>query len=237
MTAEQLQQKYLALSNRERLLILASVLVISYMLISALLLGPLDQGQKNIQEQLDQIDADLLSQQSLQQVYRQAMNSDPDAVKKRQLDALQQQLLSLDESLTRLSVGLVPAAQLPQLLQDVLQPSNSLRLLKVETLPIAEMSLQEGVVTDAAPAVETQDEALGFEPEPPTAGVFKHSVKVTLEGQYFQLVKYIQALEGLSWRLFWEQLNYQVTDYPTAKVEFVVYTLSTEEGLFSAQSR
>jgi len=62
-------------------------------------------------------------------------------------------------------------------------------------------------------------------------GVYKHSVKITLKGEYFSVIAYLQKLEALNWKLFWENIEYQVDRYPGAVVTLEVYTLSTDRGV------
>jgi len=249
MSHEQLLQKIQALSQRERQLLLTSVLVISYMLFSALFFSPMDVKQQQLKQQAEKLKTDTLVQTGLKKAYEEGIHMDPDQVKKRQLDSLKQRLVSLDNALAQLTVGLVPAKQLPKLLQDVLSRNGALQLSAVETLPISEMSLvgrpreqeaQSNSTVSARPSAAEANsvgvmETTEHNTVSESAGVFKHSVRVSLQGAFFPVIKYLTTLEALPWRLFWQQLSYEVHDYPNARVEFVVYTLSTEEGLFSAQ--
>jgi len=249
MSHEQLLLKIQALSQRERQLLLLGVLVIIYMLFSALVFSPVDAKKQQLEQQVEQLKTDTLVQTGLKKVYEDGIHTDPDQVKKRQIDGLKGRLEKLDDALAQLTVGLVPAKQLPQLLQDVLSRNGGLILSAVETLPISEMSLvgqplagstQINNVSSTSTAgvgdssTTNNVEATVDNTKSESAGVYKHSVRVSLEGAFFPVIEYLTALEGLPWRLFWQQLSYEVDDYPTARVEFVVYTLSTEEGLFSA---
>jgi len=246
MSHEAFLLKIQSLSQRERQLLMLSLLVISYMLFSALVFTPLDVTQRELEQKVEKLGTDTLVQAGLKKVYEEGIGSDPDRVKKRQLDSMRQRLKNLDSELAELTVGLVPAAQLPQLLQDVLSRNGALVLSEVETLPIAEMSLVDNSLEqtlDADKSLTKESEehngnttnSVGEAASSESAGVFQHSVRVSLQGAFFPLIEYLQTLEDLPWQLFWQQLSYRVDDYPTAQVEFVVYTLSTEEGLFSAQ--
>lgn len=235
MNREQLLAKFQALSLRERQLLLLGLLVVSYMLCSALFIAPMDAKQQQLAQQLKTTQSNTVAQAGLKKLYEGGLNSDPDKVKKRQLDSLKQRLESLDNTLSELTVGLVPAKQLPQLLQDVLSRHGALELSTAETLPISEMSLRGSPLEKSEPVVGSGGATPSVSADGESAGVFKHSVRVSLAGAFFPVVEYLQTLEALPWRLFWQRLSYQVDDYPTARVEFVVYTLSTEEGLFSAQ--
>ena len=62
-------------------------------------------------------------------------------------------------------------------------------------------------------------------------GVYEHVVEMRASGSYFQIIQFLTALEALSWRFYWQRLDYKVTEYPNAEIILRVYTLSSEEGL------
>ncbi|MCG2584557.1 type II secretion system protein M [Massilia sp. TS11] len=59
--------------------------------------------------------------------------------------------------------------------------------------------------------------------------LFRHAVEVTLEGNYLDLVAYMQALESMPTQLFWGRAKLDVIEYPNARLNLVVYTLSLDE--------
>lgn len=236
MNLEDYRSKYEAFSDRERVLLLCVAAVVIYLLVSTLAFTPMGAKKESDEKRLQQLHSEITTQKNLKQLYMQSMSQDPDAAKKRQLNGFKVQLEKLEVSLSELSVGLVPAEKLPVLLESVLARSEGLELSEVQTLPITELSLRSAVVQVDDNRIE--DSVLAAEMDADTteksAGVFKHSVRVTLKGGYFDVLKYFQALESLPWRLFWERMDYSVEQYPQAEVEFEVYTLSTQQGVFRA---
>lgn len=217
--------KYQALSNREKALLLLSALVVLYLLSSLLVFSPLDKRQQQLTQARDQEQQSVSALSVEMATYAQALNSDPDQAKKAQLQSLENQLQTLDQSLVEASVGLVAAEQLPRLLQQVLENMNSLQLLEMKTLPVAELLL----------AGEQPDDGLLDEQQhQDSVAVFKHGVEVVFTGNYFDVLAYLQVLETLKWRFYWDQLDYQVVDYPVARAQLRVYTLSTEVGVFTS---
>jgi MSHA biogenesis protein MshJ len=107
----------------------------------------------------------------------------------------------------------------------MLKKIGELELVSIQTLPASELQLlnpQSETVTSATStgAAEMQD-----------TGVYKHMVVVRIAGGYFELVELLTSLESLSWKFYWEALDYQVDAYPQAEIELKVFTLSSEEGL------
>ena len=50
-------------------------------------------------------------------------------------------------------------------------------------------------------------------------------------GSYLDTLRYIQALEALPWRLFWDELDIHTEDYPKARVRMVISTLGLDAAL------
>jgi MSHA biogenesis protein MshJ len=59
--------------------------------------------------------------------------------------------------------------------------------------------------------------------------IFRHGLAMTLSGRYFDVYHYLEALESLPWRFYWDSIDYQVKEYPTAEVTLHIYTLSFQE--------
>ena len=62
--------------------------------------------------------------------------------------------------------------------------------------------------------------------------LYKHGLKLSLEGGYFDLLSYLQAIQASGWRLHWDSLDYQVSKVAgaPATITLVLYTLSREAG-------
>jgi MSHA biogenesis protein MshJ len=238
MTQEEALQRYSALSSREKFLVVIGAVAVVYMVLQFVLLDPVSVQVKALRDQQATYRQDIKNLESEQLLLLQSMNKDPDAALKQQVETMQQQLQALDKELTELSVGLVPAKQLPMLLQDVLRKTGKLELRRMQTLPVTNLQLQalEADTAKVNRSVHDGEPIEGSGAEDPaylTAGVFKHAVRMELSGSYFQVLSYLEALESLNWRFYWQSLSYQVEAYPRAVITLDVYTLSTEEGLFS----
>ncbi len=231
---QNLREKTIAKTLRERLIVLFLIVAVIYGIANFGFIFPLEQKREQLDVRLSAIEIELKKLTAQEKVIAAALTNDPNAVKKREILQLEEQMLDLDKDLQTLSVGLIPADKLPEALHAVLSSIGSLKLLGMETLAATRLSLQEEQVSDLV--VESDEEdivTLVDEPRMrvPTVGVFKHSVEVVLEGKYFDLIDYLQALENLTWKIYWEALDYEVTRYPKAKIKLEVYTLSTEEGV------
>lgn len=225
MNLDKLNDQIDKLSLRERVIVLAAVLLVLYGLWYLFWFGSA-LAERDASEA--RLQTERTEQQQLQQqidTFRQLASGQALQSKRAELQAAEQRLASIDAQLAELTNGLIRADQLARVLQDVLTQTASLTLLELVTEPVTRVS-----VTDASAAAEAsaQDQT---QPQPQkSAGVYRHSVKVTVSGRYFDVLDLIRRLESLEWRFYWESLHYEVIGYPNALVIIRVYTLSAEEG-------
>jgi MSHA biogenesis protein MshJ len=210
-----LQGKVDALTVRERALVLLSALAIIYLLWEFVLYQPLAQSKSAVNTELMAVQQKIAAMEQEELIFIQTLHLDPDRELKIEVQDLQNRMAVLDSNLADLSVGLVPADKLAVILQDVLARTESLQLQSLQTLPVERLELNVKTGADGG-----------------SAGVYKHSVAITVKGSYFQLLEYLKKLETLTWRFYWDELRYQQESYPNGLFEIRVYTLSTDKGLF-----
>lgn len=110
---------------------------------------------------------------------------------------------SLSEATARLhsqAAGLVPPQHMTQVIHDVLSREQGVTLISLRSLP--SYALVEG------------------------DGPYVHTVELTLQGRYLDVLTYLQALEGLSWHFYWQSLELDATHYPTTRVTVRLGTVS-----------
>lgn len=217
---EPVNQRYAALTRRERLLV-AGALVLGPLLIgNALLLDPQATRQRSLRESVgrqsaavDQLQTQVLSLQT-------QLKLDPDAAKKAELAALQVEQGKLDEQVRAFGTALVRPEQMNGLLESLLAGHAGLRLLSLKTL--APVSVLGDKTDDAGKPGQAKPER-AFD-------LYRHGVEIHLEGSYGELQAYLEQLEQLQQRLLWGQLSYRVIEYPRAEMQLTVYTLSPDKA-------
>jgi MSHA biogenesis protein MshJ len=63
--------------------------------------------------------------------------------------------------------------------------------------------------------------------------LYRHTLEVTLRGDYFNVVSYLKAIEQQA-GLYWQKLDYQVKSWPNNTVQVELFTLSLEEAFIRA---
>ena len=223
---KQYAQKYEALATREKMLLLFMAVTIIYVLLSWLVFASLDEAEAKLLSESQALKAETSELTVQMAQYSAKLNKDPDAAKKNKIKALRSQMDKLDDSLSAASLGLVKSDQLSVLLQDVLTSRGKLSLVSLKTLPIEKIN----VVDDQQQ--EPREQGLVDESVVEPLGVYKHGVEIVFTGSYFDVQDYLASLEALSWRFYWDYVNYRVDAYPKGQVTLKVYTLSTVEGVF-----
>lgn len=223
-----LKGRFEAFEMRERLLIVGAAMAVVYLLWDFILLQPMGKEMQIITARERVARQAIQTTEAEVTVLDTIAKKDPNIALRSEISELRSKLASLDEQLDTMAVGLVPAQQLPKILHEVLSRTGKLKIEKLATLPPQEVAL-----TAAAPVeLPAGKEAAGAgEPAQNDVKIYKHATVLNVTGDFAGVVQYLRELERSDWRFYWESLNYQVTDYPNAKVRIRVFTLSSQRGV------
>jgi len=214
-----------ALSLRERGIIFVAILGVLYFVAANLLFTPVKAEQERLQKQLQSKREQIQAIENQVQLVLTGGAHDPDAAKRERFNALQANLTAIDEALKQVTTGLVPPKEMARLVEQVLVKNTGLQILKVESLPATPL-------IDENPAPNPNERARGAKAGPTPAGlmVYKHGMRIELKGSYMDILRYLHALEGLPWKVFWGQATLQTEQHPASKLTLLIYTLSTQDS-------
>ena len=57
---------------------------------------------------------------------------------------------------------------------------------------------------------------------------YVHAIEIVIDGQYADILDYLQALEALPWKFRWNSLDLSTTGYPRNRVRIELSTLSLD---------
>ncbi len=154
----------------------------------------------NVKSTNQRLEADLL-------VATAKLKRDPDKELNIELQRLMAESQVLSEELSEIINNLVTPSQMTILLEQVLSGSKGLQLVSLESMPA------EAVVGDGAM----------------NNNYYLHPVRMELTGDYFAIVRYLEALEAMPMKYYWRSFSYVVEEYPSARLVFEVYTLGTRQ--------
>lgn len=194
---------------RERALLLLAGTALVFLLVDMLGLQPVlrqqEQGKQAISDWKLQLDV-LRERSGL-------LSGDSAGVSLQRRNQLQTQLSDLESRLQNQLGALLEPEQAIEVLRQVLAQEQDLTLYKVNAVskPLSDLK-QEGA--DTLPA----------------AGIGRYELRLELQGSYLGTLRYLRALEALPWKFFWEEVNFEIMEYPDARVTLDIYTLGLLEG-------
>lgn len=208
-----LLDRYDLLSIRERVLVLVAVFAVILVIWESVFAAPRARARAQSKQQVEVLVAEVAGlEQSIETLAKQGQK-DPDRGLSAEIAVLKKEIPELDARLAGATTGLIGPEEMTQVLRQLLQRASKLEISGLRTIPATPVIVdaqENGVVTGAK--------------------IYKHGLELELAGGYLDVLRFLQSMESLQWRFFWDQIELQVEQYPRARVRLVVYTLSLEEG-------
>lgn len=211
---QSLMHKFDNLAMREqKLLMIAVPISILLLVFLGVVEADIKSGSKlkanagNVEKQLR------LNQETNNQLMAQ-LNEDPNLTIKQQIEGLKQRLERLDNEFASEMAQLVSPQAMPIMLEALLSKANNLELI--------EMASQEPSMLKI---LANENKSNDYQ-QP----IFKHTLHLKLEGDFFATRKFLSEAEQIGWKIYWQDMSYQVIEHPKASIELSLFTLSTSEA-------
>ena len=197
---------YMVMGKREQILVVVMVLFVTFMLWYAIVWGSIESRHGSYTQQLSRLKQESRTFRDDISLQNSRLANDPNSVIEEKRAKLQEDIKKLDVQLGIYGKQLLSSKGMLTALKDITVKSKGIEIRSVDVLPDEE---QEG----------TQE-----------AGhlLYRHGVRITFLSDYFTTMAYMQKIEELPWRLFWDKLEYRVKKYPEAEVSLVIHTLSDQ---------
>ncbi len=59
---------------------------------------------------------------------------------------------------------------------------------------------------------------------------YRHGLRIVFNGSYMSTLAYVKELESLENEFIWDNLKFEITEYPDGKVSITVFTLSLDRN-------
>lgn len=211
MTYESINTKFLSLSTREKALILLAMAGVILFAGYALVIEPELEKNQRVAQRMEQQRSDIVGlEDSIKQLEVELLD-DPNKPLEAQREQLQTSLDALDVQLKNQTFDLIPPNEMSRVLDQVLSKVTSLKLVELSSI---------------APKTVVRTATQGGE----QINLYQHGVRIVLEGRFFDVQAYLEDIESLEWQFYWRMFDYNVTEYPLARVEIDLYTLSTSDA-------
>jgi MSHA biogenesis protein MshJ len=217
-TMVNLGSRFNAMSLRERAMISLALLALLILIWDQFLMNPLRVRKQALSQEIETVQKSL---SMLTQSIEGRANDNPMSVAMEQRKSLTESLAAVDAQLQSTSAGLIAPQRMLAALRDVLNDQQGLRLVSMRNMPVTSL---------LAPHVETTVGANASD-APPLAktGPYVHSLELVVEGSYLDVLRYLQSVEGLPWRFYWQVLELKTTEYPINRVRIRLNTLSMDK--------
>lgn len=203
-----LQEKFEALTQREKIIIIGAVVVGLWVGWDSFFFQPTQKKQQALQKEIASLKQQIADQQITAIKLENSSHTDPNQNNRDKVAELKAEYSRQQELMMQGDKNFVPPHLMAVALSDILSQNNQLTLIKLDTLPVA---------------------ALLESKQPQTHPIYKHGLAITFSGSYLDTLNYLKALESLPWHFIWASIDYQVIDYPTAETTIKAYTLSFKE--------
>jgi len=220
-----------AFSLRERGLIFGAIVVVLFMTMDAMMLSPQEVKQKQIINNMVGLNQQLEGISVKVNTMTEKLRGGEAQYVKTRISELQELLASLVRKQKDLTVEFIRPEQMAVVLRDMLGDESALKLIKLESLGVKPL-FPPPVLSPAEMTELEKNKDIAKKENKKTEGpnIYKHGMRVEFEGDYSSTVSYLQALESMPWRFYWDNVEYQVLEYPVARIVITVHTLSLNEG-------
>lgn len=210
---QQLSDKFSALENREKQLILwVSFGLIVYLFFwfgISPALEDMSAADKTATRKESEYKALVIQRDAIQQ----ALSVDYTQRMQQELDSARKALLSVDDALLSLNEGFVAADRMPELLMTLLNEENNVSLVNFNVEPTQTLRFGEG---------ETQ-----------STSFYRHNMRLVIEGSYFDLRSYLARLQAAPEKVIVTDFAYNVGEYPRASLTLGLATVSNNATFIS----
>ena len=201
-----------ALTVRERILVFVTVLALVgtawHLVLMQPLLNQADKARADIAETRARIE---MANTSLQDQVLQLAQID--ITNQTRYALTQARIDQLDTELAEYSGKLIDPSEMAFVLESVLKGQTSLRLKRIRNLGA---------------------EALTADNENNAVILYRHGLEIEVEGSYLDCLAYLEEIEALPWRFYWQFLELDVVEYPRNRIRIEVSTLSLDEEWIGA---
>jgi len=210
---EKLSEQVEALTLRERGILLGAIIVSVVFIWGQFIFAPLQDRDKAASRNLISLTQQQANFAQQQLLLERRLKDDPNKELRVQRTELEVQLAKMKSEIERQLSDLIAPEKMADVLRSMLQQQANLKLISLKNMPVAPFDPPSEKVEN-----DSKEEA----------GLYRHSMELVMDGEYFDVLEYIKRLESLK-GFSWETMNYEVIDYPKARVTIKISTLSLEE--------
>lgn len=203
-------QNFNVLTLRERCLFVITVIVSISVVWWYFYVEPIQTKTQFLIEENNRISRDVQITRNAISDIRNKIAAGVNQDKTQRLAQLELALEAVEERLRLKTIELIDPDKMFQLMTRLVYRESRLKLLSLK---------RREVKPALAPSEEKQEEA----------AIYRHVLEVKFSGKFQDILKYMQTLENLDWKLIWDEIEIITDEYPLITVQVVISTLSTRK--------
>ena len=219
-----LSDKVAVLSQREKILLLLMGLILIPGIIDFFLLQPLRDSATAWNLQTQKIQERMLSFEQQQADLLTEIANDPAMELERRIAGTDKALDATKQALLAYTDALISPQKMAKMLESMLHERGALQLVSLENLPVTPLFKKQQTAS-----TENQSNDNVTMEDRGVFGLYRHGIKLVFKGNYMTTMNYLQSLEALPWKFYWQHFDYEVQEYPRALITLNIYTLSTSK--------
>ena len=202
-----LEEKINARNLRERALILTTFVIVLFMIWRSFIISYLASSTDQIIANKERLNTQITMMQGQIQNLSEAIKNDSMMSLEVRLKSISLKNISLKEQIEQKLSELTNSDEMIDILKNLLSEDAHLKIEKIESV-------------SEEPILKGQSDTL----------VYKKGVQLTLEGDYFSTIRFLEKMEQEEIKIIWDTLVYEVIDYPLSKVKITLHTMGPEKG-------
>lgn len=245
------KDKFEALSLRERVLFLISLIAVLYIAWDMVLMDRLHGQQKTAVVQMKKWQQQIADIDTRIQTVSAQLSGSKWQENRQRIEELKAKIDALKQREKNLVVGFIRPRQMVDVLKGLLAGEKGLQLTSLQS-QAAQPLVHKSPIQDTTDPTTGQSALIhGKEVKQPqsesavakasggdsgngnTANlpeVYQHGLQVVFQGDYHSTLSYLRKLEQLPWKFYWDEVTYEVLQYPKAQISIRIHTLSLEKG-------
>ena len=217
---------FVARPFREKLMIAAMAIGLVFFAIDLIAIQPITDDRNRIE-----IGADRTREtQSMKEAQLAALSSGEMSAEERRIfdetELVRTQISEIDRRMASEIEGLVPPQAIVAVLEELLEKTPGLRLVRRESEPpyqIGSKASADEMNGSTSTASDTS------QPGDEIEKLYRHGVRIQIEGDFHSTLEYLQRVKSSEWHLMWDALDYRVESHPTAIITIDFHTISQSE--------
>lgn len=194
------------LSLRERALVSAGVLALTWVAWFFLINPVFSKSLASAQRQLSMAEAELKTSAVRRIELTELAQQDPNKRTIEETAAVRADLVTMKSNLLKSLSQFIAPSSMTLVLRDLMADHKNLKLTRLSRLPARKLL-----------------------PEEEATNLYMHPLELELEGEYLEVLDYIASLENGDWQFNWQKFEYKTKGYPNGVATFEIETLSREK--------